>query len=106
MHRWQLASCTASWLPLLAQLHLAFFYLRGVYFDAAKRFSGSRMVYIGNLTTQRKYYGIMGILLLLQLIAGAVGKLRCDLASKRDSSCAHVCCGSIYVSVHVTDIDM
>ena len=75
--RWRAAVVTAAWLPLLSQLHLALFYLRGVYLEVPKRASGVRMVYIGAMDSARKYYGVMGVLLLLQVAVRALQRLRC-----------------------------
>jgi peroxin-10 len=67
----------ASWLPVLSQLHLAFFYLRGVFFEVPKRLTGVRMLFVGPMNASRRYYGVMGALLLLQIAARALHKARC-----------------------------
>jgi Pex2 / Pex12 amino terminal region len=70
----------AAWLPLLSQLHLALFYLRGVFFEAPKRLAGVRLVYVGAMSAARKYYGVMGALLLLQVAVRALQRVRCAIA--------------------------
>lgn len=77
--RWHAAARCAAWAPLLAQLHLALFYLFGVYFELPKRATGARMTYIGTMNVARKYYGVMGALLLLQLATRVAARLRCGL---------------------------
>ena len=76
--RRQVATVAASWLPSLLQLHLALFYLRGLHFDAAKRAAGVRFLHVGSRQSERRYYGAMGALLLLQVaVRVAFASLRC-----------------------------
>lgn len=57
-----------QWLPLASQLHLALFYIFGRYYEVPKRLSGVQHVHIGASTMQRRYFGAMGILLLVQVV--------------------------------------
>ena len=54
-------------LPLIPRLHLALFYLHGRYFQLSKRLAGISYVYSGSSFQPRPYYGVMGILLLVQM---------------------------------------
>jgi peroxin-10 len=77
-HYWIQATVRlAPLLPLLSQLHLALFYLRGVFYEAPKRLAEVRMTYCGSLNAQRQYYGAMGALLFVQLAARLYRKLWC-----------------------------
>ena len=70
----------SQWLLLLPQLHLALFYVYGRHFQVSKRVSGATYVYIGSSFQPRPYYGIMGVLLLLQIAAQVWQLTRCVVA--------------------------
>lgn len=57
----------AVWAAMLVQLHLALFYLYGRFYQLPKRATGTSYVYIGSSFTPRHYYGVMGVLLAVQL---------------------------------------
>jgi Pex2 / Pex12 amino terminal region len=75
--RWRALAAVAAWAPWLGQLHLAAFYIFGTFLELPKRLTGARMLFIGSSDAHRKYYGAMGVLLMLQLAARAVAHLRC-----------------------------
>lgn len=53
--------------PALLRVHLALFYIWGVYYQVTKRALGVRYMFLGRLTHGRPSYGILGLALLLQL---------------------------------------
>lgn len=57
----------AVWAAMLVQLHLALFYLYGRFYQLPKRATGTSYVYVGSSFTPRHYYGVMGVLLAVQL---------------------------------------
>lgn len=77
----------AQWLPIASQLHLALFYVFGLYYEVPKRLSGVQYAHIGASTTQRRYFGAMGVLLLVQVLVNARWLIRC-------ASCAALAGGS------------
>jgi Pex2 / Pex12 amino terminal region len=96
--RWRALGAVAAWAPWLGQLHLAVFYVSGAFFEVPKRFTGARMLFIGSSNAHRKYYGAMGVLLLLQLAARAISRFRSDSRPSRfllrccpSSRCTHIC---------------
>ena len=54
-------------LELAGRLHLALFYLHGVYLAPSYRLAGVRRVFVGRLTEPRAPYGILGVFLLAQV---------------------------------------
>jgi peroxin-10 len=57
----------------LLRVHLALFYITGVYYQLSKRVSGIRYLYVGRVLQSRPLYRALGVILLLQLsITGAV----------------------------------
>ncbi|KAG7672486.1 putative Peroxisome biogenesis factor 10 [Nannochloris sp. 'desiccata'] len=57
----------------LLRLHLALFYITGVYYQFSKRVAGVRYLYVGRLLQSRPLYRALGLILLLQVgVAGAV----------------------------------
>lgn len=76
------------WLPLASQLHLALFYIFGLYYDLPKRVSGVQYTHIGAAPTQRRYFGAMGVLLLVQVLANAQSLRRCVTLACLVPACA------------------
>lgn len=76
----------ARWMPVATQLHLAMFYIFGIYYELPKRLTGTQYVYVGSSQVPRRYFGAMGILLLVQTLVGVSNMRRCGLAVA-DSQC-------------------
>ena len=55
----------------LLRLHLAVFYITGVYYQLSKRFSGVRYLYAGRETADRPMYRALGVLLAAQVAVTA-----------------------------------
>ena len=69
---WRLAlSAARQWAGPALRFHLAFFYLHGLFYHAAKRFTGVRYIFAGRLLERRPSYSILGILLFVQLALSA-----------------------------------
>lgn len=66
-----------EWLPIASQLHLAVFYIFGLYYEVPKRLGGVQYAHIGATTAQRRYFGAMGVLLLVQVLVNARLLRRC-----------------------------
>ena len=60
----------ARWMPVATQLHLALFYIFGVYYEFPKRMTGTQYIYVGSSQVPRRYFGAMGVLLLVQTLVG------------------------------------
>lgn len=67
----------ARWLPVATQLHLAMFYIFGFYYEFPKRLTGTQYIYVGSSQVPRRYFGAMGILLLVQTLVGVSNMYRC-----------------------------
>lgn len=66
----------------LHRCHLTMFYLRGVFYHLAKRVTGTRYVLVRNWlgdNSVHRYFRILGVLTLVQLIVGSAIFLRKDL---------------------------
>ncbi|KAK9827116.1 hypothetical protein WJX74_006971 [Apatococcus lobatus] len=69
---WRLALSTArQWAGPALRFHLALFYLHGLFYHIAKRFTGVRYIFGGRLMERRPSYSILGILLFVQLSLSA-----------------------------------
>jgi hypothetical protein len=67
----------ARWMPVASQLHLAMFYIFGFYYELPKRITGTKYIYVGSSQVPRRYFGAMGILLLVQTLVGVRNMYRC-----------------------------
>lgn len=66
----------ARWMPVATQLHLAMFYIFGFYYELPKRLTGTQYIYVGSSQVPRRYFGAMGILLLVQTLVGVKNMCR------------------------------
>jgi len=66
-----------------SRLHLAVFYLRGIYLTPAHRAVCARRVFLGRLGEPRPRYGVLGLLLLAQLAVQLRGQARASPACSR-----------------------
>lgn len=62
-----------QWAGPVLRFHLALFYLHGLFYNVAKRFTGVRYIFGGRLLERRPSYSILGILLFVQLSLSAGG---------------------------------
>jgi len=74
MKRW--ATFFLGWTNFLFRVQLASFYLKGDYYDWAKRLTGTRYVSSREPRTQRPSYRILGWFLLAQLLAESWGSVQ------------------------------
>lgn len=70
----------ARWLPVATQLHLAIFYIFGFYYEVPRRITGTQYIYVGSSQVPRRYFGAMGILLLVQTLVSAHNMYRWGLS--------------------------
>lgn len=75
-----------TWLLFAGRVHLAAFYLRGYYYEWAKRLTGVRYTSISPNKEQRASYKFLGYMLLLQLVISGAMQARSQLAAGRGSS--------------------
>lgn len=69
---WRLGLTAArQWTGPALRFHLALFYLHGLFYHMAKRFTGVRYIFGGRLMERRPSYSILGILLFVQLSLSA-----------------------------------
>jgi Pex2 / Pex12 amino terminal region len=78
----------ARWLPAAMQLHLAMFYIFGLYYELPKRLTGTQYIYVGASQGSRRYFGAMGLLLVVQVLLRVGNMCRC---ARLGLSCAANC---------------
>lgn len=75
-----------SWLLFAGRVHLAAFYLRGHYYEWAKRLLGVRYTSISPNREQRASYRFLGYMLVVQLVVSGLMQARAQLAAAAAAS--------------------